>query len=401
MPKAARARQSGRRGDGGRRPVLVSALTGEGVDTLDAAIETRLGATPHRARPDARSGRRRRRELAPPPHRSAGRNRSRADNDARCHRAGRPGKGRDGAGRSSAAPQGRRAKCRLLSRAALAASHSASISASVPRRGLAVRLEGTLDRGETRSRTCRWCTQRRLGVEVEMPARLTTANNRSPISSATLPLADASDRGLDLVGLFVDLGEHRARRSSRSRPCRPSPGASARGSRRAGRPARRRERLASCIEPPAARASAFSAALIRSHRPFDLFRRRAPPSPNTCGWRRISFSVIAWTTSPKSKAPCSSAMRAWNTTCSRRSPSSSRRSASRRARSRRRPRRPPRSCRARWSRILLEIPRTAAAGRAQRRHDLDQPGDVAGRFQRSPGWQDASRGSRDRLRRIA
>ncbi len=30
--------------------------------------------------------------------------------------------------------------------------------------------------------------------------------------------------------------------------------------------------------------------------------------------------------------------------------------------------------------ILLEVPRAAAAGRAQRRHDLDQPGDVAGGF---------------------
>ena len=50
-------------------------------------------------------------------------------------------------------------------------------------------------------------------------------------------------------------------------------------------------------------------------------------SANTCGCRRTILSQIAATTSPKSKAPCSSAMRAWNTTCSSRSPSSSRRSA--------------------------------------------------------------------------
>ena len=32
--------------------------------------------------------------------------------------------------------------------------------------------------------------------------------------------------------------------------------------------------------------------------------------------------------------------------------------------------------------ILLQVPRAAGAGRAQRRHDLDEPGDVAGRFHR-------------------
>ena len=31
--------------------------------------------------------------------------------------------------------------------------------------------------------------------------------------------------------------------------------------------------------------------------------------------------------------------------------------------------------------ILLQIPRATAAGRAQRRHDLDQPGNVAGGLQ--------------------
>ncbi len=30
--------------------------------------------------------------------------------------------------------------------------------------------------------------------------------------------------------------------------------------------------------------------------------------------------------------------------------------------------------------VLLQIPRTAAAGRAQRRHDLDEPDDIAGWF---------------------
>ena len=71
-------------------------------------------------------------------------------------------------------------------------------------------------------------------------------------------------------------------------------------------------------------------------------------SANTCGCRRTILSLIAATTSPKSNAPCSSAMRAWNTTCSSRSPSSSAAPAGPCGRSRRRLRRLPRSCTARW-----------------------------------------------------
>ena len=124
---------------------------------------------------------------------------------------------------------------------------------------------------------------------------------------------------------------------------------------------------------------------MRSHSPLTSSGVAPRASPNTCGWRRISFSVIASTTSPKSNAPCSCAMRAWNTTWSRRSPSSSRRSCEIAARDRvghlvglfERVGRDGRE-------VLLEIPRAAGAGRAQRRHDLDQPGDVAGGFQAGP-----------------
>ncbi len=79
--------------------------------------------------------------------------------------------------------------------------------------------------------------------------------------------------------------------------------------------------------PPRAARSAFSSALMRSHSPSTSSGDRPRASPNTCGCRRSSFSVMASTTPPKSNAPCSCAMRAWNTTWSRRSPSSSRRSA--------------------------------------------------------------------------
>ena len=81
----------------------------------------------------------------------------------------------------------------------------------------------------------------------------------------------------------------------------------------------------------------------------------------------------------KIENPCSCAMRAWKTTCSRRSPSSSTQVVEiapgdsvgdligfleRIGRD--------------GLEVLLQVPRAAAAGRAQRRHDLDEPGKVAG-----------------------
>ena len=55
-----------------RRPVLVSALTGEGTEQLTAAIEHALEREPHRARSCARSGRWGGSELALPPRRGHG-----------------------------------------------------------------------------------------------------------------------------------------------------------------------------------------------------------------------------------------------------------------------------------------------------------------------------------------
>ena len=54
-----------------RRPVPVSALSGEGIDRLIAAIEARLGESRQTLATVARSGRRRRPELALPPFRGA------------------------------------------------------------------------------------------------------------------------------------------------------------------------------------------------------------------------------------------------------------------------------------------------------------------------------------------
>ena len=56
----------------GHRPVLVSALTGEGTDTLIAAIEAEFARSRADARRIARPRRRRRHELAAPPRRGAG-----------------------------------------------------------------------------------------------------------------------------------------------------------------------------------------------------------------------------------------------------------------------------------------------------------------------------------------
>ena len=47
------------------------------------------------------------------------------------------------------------------------------------------------------------------------------------------------------------------------------------------------------------------------------------PSPNTWGCRRISFSVMPFTTGIKSNRPSSAAIWAYSTTCNNRSPSSS------------------------------------------------------------------------------
>ena len=48
--------------------------------------------------------------------------------------------------------------------------------------------------------------------------------------------------------------------------------------------------------------------------------------------------------------------------------------------------------------VLLEVPRAAGAGRAQRRHDLDQPGDVAGGFQGAAAQLGAGKADRSKGR---
>jgi hypothetical protein len=50
---------------------------------------------------------------------------------------------------------------------------------------------------------------------------------------------------------------------------------------------------------------------MRSQKSGEAPAARCSGVPNTWGWRRIIFAVMAATTSAKAKALCSSAMREW------------------------------------------------------------------------------------------
>ena len=91
-----RLRNLAERQPAGRRPVLVSALTGEGIDRLTAEIEARLAARRITLDLVARCGRWRGPELAAPPYRGDGQSVARRRR-ARDHGARRPGKRRKGA----------------------------------------------------------------------------------------------------------------------------------------------------------------------------------------------------------------------------------------------------------------------------------------------------------------
>lgn len=73
----------------------------------------------------------------------------------------------------------------------------------------------------------------------------------------------------------------------------------------------------------------FSAAFARSHSAFTSSAVSARSSPNTCGWRWISFATMPPATSSMSNGSSvsSAAILAWKTTWSSTSPSSSRSSA--------------------------------------------------------------------------
>ena len=119
---------------------------------------------------------------------------------------------------------------------------------------------------------------------------------------------------------------------------------------------------------------------MRSHKPLTASRREPARLAEYMRMPPQQFFGEPCTTSPNSNAPCSCAMRAWNTTCSSRSPKLVAQIVEIAARNgvgdlvgfldriggdgRE---------------ILLQVPRTAGAGRAQRRHDVEEPVDIAGR----------------------
>ena len=265
----------------------------------------------------------------------------------------------------------------------MAASQSASISASVASCGrLPSRGQRLLDRGEAPREFLVGRAQRRLRVGIEMAGQVDHGKQQIADLGRGLVAVAGSDLGFDLVAFLADLGQHRQRivpveadlaglvlQLQRA-------GEGGQGDRHAGQRAGRPAGL-----PPRAARSAFSSALMRSHRPSTSFGDRPRASPNTCGWRRISFSVIASTTPPKSNAPCSSRHAGVEHDLEQQVAQLVAQVGEiaagdgvgdlvglfeRVGRDGRK--------------VLLQVPGAAGAGRPQRRHDLEQPADVAGGF---------------------
>ena len=270
----------------------------------------------------------------------------------------------------------------------MAAFHSASISASVASaRRLAARGERILDRRKAPLEFQVGRAQRGLGIDIEMAREIDHREQQ------------IADLGFDLVGACRSSSASISSVSSRifastafgsfqSKPTLPAFCCSLSARVSAGSPAdtpdsapSRRETVSGAGGPPASAFAALSCALIASHWTLTSPVLRPRLSPNTCGWRRISFSVIACTTSPK----CERALLLGHAGVEHDLQQQVAElvlqvieiaaadrvgdlvgfldGVGRDGRE-----------------ILLQVPRTAGAGRAQRRHDLDETRDVGGRF---------------------
>ena len=196
-----------------RRPVLVSAVSGEGIDALTRAIETRLGES------------RQTLSLSLDPADGAGLSwlyrhaevlSKEMDEDGRLAVTVRADP--DKAARVRAKFGALRVRARglhpacLFAASALAASHSASISASVASFGVLPRAASarSID-AKRRSNLALVARSTPSGSAPRWRARLTTANSRSPTSAALCAARAGVELGFDLVGFLADLGEHRAR----------------------------------------------------------------------------------------------------------------------------------------------------------------------------------------------
>ena len=114
--------------------------------------------------------------------------------------------------RSAISEGGRGGVGPLLFARALAASHSASISASVESCGR-LPCAASACSIEAKRRSNFWLVARSVasGSASRWRARLTTANSRSPTSAAALLAVARGDLGFDLVAFLADLGQHRHR----------------------------------------------------------------------------------------------------------------------------------------------------------------------------------------------
>src|SRR5690606_11321835 len=137
-------------------------------------------------------------------------------------------------------------------------------------------------------------------------ARATAENSRSPSSSSLFSKASARNSS-------SRSSSNLSRTSSRRDQSNPTWAArfcSSVAWRRAGNRGTPSRRDSACGRPFSAR----SRSLIASHFSLTSSASEARSSPNTWGWRRISFSVSRPTTSRISKYPSSRAIWAWRTT---------------------------------------------------------------------------------------
>ena len=169
--------------------------------------------------------------------------------------------------------------------------------------------ERILDRRETSLTSVGHSTP--FGIDVKMaPMLRPQQRSRLPATSpsARHPALFASPRFLadlrqppSFVPVEADLPAFCCSFSARASAGRP-------GETPASAPSRPRLELTRAGVLPALTRAAFSSALMASHWTLTSPVVSPPLSPNTWGWRRISFSVIACTTSP-TRPRCSSAMR--------------------------------------------------------------------------------------------
>ena len=176
-----------------------------------------------------------------------------------------------------------------------------------------LRRQRALDIGETALEFGVGAAQRAFGIGADMAGQVDQREQEVAGFVGELFGIAVVQRGLDLVGLFADLGST-ARGSFQSKPTVDALRCNSIARVSAGWPALTPDSSDLCVVSSGGRRaarSAFSSALMRSQALLTPAGAILPSlSANTCGWRRIILRVIASTTSPKAKASCSSAMRA-------------------------------------------------------------------------------------------